>query len=206
VTVTAETPLVQTASGERSFTVTTESVSNLPLNGRTFEQLLSLAPGVVVTPGALDPAARAGGGGGSNYMLDGATAMDPGINRPAVRISVESLAEVRLVTSTYQAEYARSAGLQINAAPRANQPVPRSVYNAIRNSNWNENRRPTSSTAIPAGARSDGLGFSWRSVRTAGRETNCSSISTSKRTRGPAPVVISGRRHVLCGHHTRGPA
>ena len=40
VTVTAETPLVQTASGERSFTVTTESVANLPLNGRTFEQLL----------------------------------------------------------------------------------------------------------------------------------------------------------------------
>ena len=40
VTVTAETPLVQTASGERSFTVTTESVANLPLAGRTFEQLL----------------------------------------------------------------------------------------------------------------------------------------------------------------------
>src|ERR1044071_8733656 len=38
VTVKAETPLVQTASGERSFTVTTESVSNLPLQGRTFEQ------------------------------------------------------------------------------------------------------------------------------------------------------------------------
>src|SRR5206468_11122043 len=31
VTVTAETPLVQTASGERSFTVSPESVSNLPL-------------------------------------------------------------------------------------------------------------------------------------------------------------------------------
>ena len=30
VTVVAETPLVQTASGERSFTVTTESVANLP--------------------------------------------------------------------------------------------------------------------------------------------------------------------------------
>ena len=33
VTVVAETPLVQTASGERSFTVTTESVANLPLAG-----------------------------------------------------------------------------------------------------------------------------------------------------------------------------
>jgi hypothetical protein len=119
VTVTAETPLVQTQSGERSFTVTTESVQNLPLQGRTFEQLLSLAPGVVVTPGELNPATRAGGGGGANYMLDGATAMDPGINRPAARVSVEALEQVKLVTSSYQAEYARSAGLQINAVTKS---------------------------------------------------------------------------------------
>jgi hypothetical protein len=142
VSVVAETPLVQTASGERSFTVTTESVANLPLPGRTFEQLLSLAPGVVVTPGELNPAARAGGGGGANYMLDGATAMDPGINRPATRISVESLAEVRLVTSTYQAEYARSAGLQINAVTKSGtNQFHGSLYQALRNSNWNENRK-----------------------------------------------------------------
>jgi hypothetical protein len=142
VTVKAETPLIQTATGERSFTVTTESVANLPLPGRTFEQLLSLAPGVVVTPGELNPAARAGGGGGANYMLDGATAMDPGINRPATRISVESLAEVKLVTSTYQAEYARSAGLQINAVTKSGTNQFRgSLYQAMRNSDWNENRQ-----------------------------------------------------------------
>jgi Carboxypeptidase regulatory-like domain len=142
VNVTAETPLVQTASGERSFTVTTESVANLPLNGRTFEQLLSLAPGVVVTPGELNPAARAGGGGGANYMLDGATAMDPGINRPATRVSVEALSEVKLVTSTYQAEYARSAGLQINAVTKSGTNQFRgSIYNAMRDSDWNANRK-----------------------------------------------------------------
>jgi hypothetical protein len=142
VNVAAEAPLVQAASGERSFTVSTESVSNLPLANRTFDSLLSLAPGVVVTPGALDPAARAGGGGGSNYMLDGATAMDPGINRPATRISVESLAEVKVVTSTYQAEYARSAGLQINAVTKSGTNRFRgSVYEVARNSKWNANRK-----------------------------------------------------------------
>jgi len=45
LTVKAETPLVQTASGERSFTVSTESVSNLPLANRTFDSLLSLERG-----------------------------------------------------------------------------------------------------------------------------------------------------------------
>jgi hypothetical protein len=142
LTVKAETPIVQTASGERSFTVSTESVSNLPLANRTFDSLLSLAPGVVVTPGALDPAARVGGGGGSNYMLDGATAMDPGINRPATRISVESLAEVKVVTSSYQAEYARSAGLQINAVTKSGTNQFRgSLYEVFRNSDWNATRK-----------------------------------------------------------------
>ena len=142
LTVKAEAPLVQAASGERSFTIATESVSNLPLANRTFDSLLSLAPGVVVTPGALDPAARVGGGGGSNYMLDGATAMDPGINRPATRVSVESLAEVKIVTSTYQAEYARSAGLQINAVTKSGTNQFRgSIYEVARNSNWNSNRQ-----------------------------------------------------------------
>src|SRR5687768_9682729 len=142
LTVLAEAPLVQTASGERSFTVTTESVNNLPLANRTFEALLSLAPGVNVTPGELNPAARIGGGGGANYMLDGATAMDPGINRPATRVSVESLAEVKVVTSTYQAEYARSSGLQINAVTKSGTNRFRgSVYSVGRNSKWNENRK-----------------------------------------------------------------
>jgi hypothetical protein len=142
VTVTAEVPLVQAASGERSFTISTESVSNLPLANRTFESLLALAPGVAVTPGALDPAARIGGGGGSNYMIDGATAMDPGINRPAVRISVESLSEVKVVTSSYQAEYARSAGLQVNAVTKSgSNQFHGSLYEVARNSNWNSNRK-----------------------------------------------------------------
>ena len=149
VTVVAETPLVQTASGERSFTVTTESVANLPLAGRTFEQLLSLAPGVVVTPGELNPATRAGGGGGANYMLDGATAMDPGINRPATRISVESLAEVQ----------ARDLDLPGGIRPlgrpadqrrdqERHQPVPRiGLRGACATRSGTRTARPTSSTA-----------------------------------------------------------
>jgi hypothetical protein len=142
VTVTGEVPLVQAASGERSFAVSTESVANLPLANRTFEALLSLAPGVAVTPGELNPAARIGGGGGANYMLDGATAMDPGINRPATRVSVEALDEVKVVTSTYQAEYARSSGLQINAVTKSGtNQFKGSLYSVGRNSKWNANRK-----------------------------------------------------------------
>src|SRR5437588_5255476 len=140
VTVTAESPIVQTASGERSFTIATESVSNLPLANRSYDALLALAPGVNSQPGNLTPATRLGGGGDGNFMLDGSTSMDPGVNRPASRVSVEAIAEVRVVTSGYQAEYGRSSGLQVNAVTKSGtNQVRGSLYDVERKSAWNAN-------------------------------------------------------------------
>jgi hypothetical protein len=140
VTVTSEVPLVQAASGERSFTVATEAVANLPLANRSYDALLALAPGVNSQPGNLTPATRLGGGGDGNFMLDGSTSMDPGVNRPASRVSVEAIAEVRVVTSGYQAEYGRSSGLQINAITKSGTNQFRgSLYDVERKSKWNAN-------------------------------------------------------------------
>jgi Carboxypeptidase regulatory-like domain len=140
VTVTSELPIVQTTSGERSFTVATESVANLPLANRSYDALLTLAPGVNSQPGNLTPATRLGGGGDGNFMLDGSTSMDPGVNRPASRVSVEAIAEVRVVTSGYQAEYGRSSGLQINAITKSGTNQFRgSLYDVERKSKWNSN-------------------------------------------------------------------
>ena len=141
-TVRSEAPLVQAVTGERSFTVTTENVTNLPLAGRTYDSLLALAPGVNSTPGSLTPATRLGGGGDGNFMVDGATAMDPGVNRPATRVSTEAIAEVRIVTSGYQAEYGRSSGLQINAVTKSGTNQFRgALYDVERRSAWNANSK-----------------------------------------------------------------
>src|SRR5436190_10083086 len=142
VVVAAESPIVQTASGERSFTVATESVANLPLANRSYDALLALAPGVNSQPGNLTPATRLGGGGDGNFMLDGSTSMDPGVNRPASRVSVEAIAEVRVVTSGYQAEYGRSSGLQVNAITKSGTNQFRgSLYDVERKSQWNANSK-----------------------------------------------------------------
>lgn len=140
-TVTSEAPLVQAATGERSFTVATEAVASLPLVGRTYDALLGLGPGVQTQSG-LTPVTRLGGGGDSNFMLDGATVMDPGVNRPASRVSVEAIAEVKVVTSGYQAEYGRSSGLQVNAVTKSGTNSFRgSLYNVERRSSWAENSK-----------------------------------------------------------------
>ena len=142
ITVTSQAPLVQSATGERSFTIATESVANLPLANRSYDALLALAPGVNSQPGNLTPATRIGGGGDGNFMLDGSTSMDPGVNRPASRVSVEAIAEVRVVTSGYQAEYGRSSGLQINAITKSGSNQFRgSLYDVERKSKWNSNSK-----------------------------------------------------------------
>ena len=134
VDVTAEAPLIQASSGERSFTVTTESVENLPLSNRNFASLTQLTPGVTGTT------TRLGGGGQNNIMMDGVSTMDTGNNGQMLQMNVEAIAEVKVLTSGYQAEYGRSSGLQITAVTKSGTNRLRgSLYDVERNSDWNEN-------------------------------------------------------------------
>jgi Carboxypeptidase regulatory-like domain len=135
VTVMAESPIIQASSGERSYTVTTDAVANLPLSDRNFATLASLAPGV-------DGTARVGGGGATNFMMDGVGTMDTGSNRLLMAVNVESIAEVKVLASGYQAEYGRSSGLQITAVTKSGTNRFRgSVYDVEKNSDWNKNSK-----------------------------------------------------------------
>ena len=147
--VRGEAPLIQTATGEKSLSIDPEQAASLPLGNRSYIALLLLAPGVNVDPNALAsqlttgssqataPTSRIGGGGGDNYMIDGVTTMDPGVNRPATRISVEAISEVKVDTFGYQAEYGRSSGLQINAVTKSGtNQFHGSLYDVERHSSF----------------------------------------------------------------------
>ena len=141
VTVTSDVPMVQATSGERSFSVSTESVASLPLQNRSYFGLLALAPGVVPASGNT-VVTRLGGGGGNNYMIDGTNTMDPSVNRPSQTVSVEAVSEVKVQTSTYSAEFGRSSGVQINAVTKSGtNKFHGAVYDVERNSQWNFNTR-----------------------------------------------------------------
>ena len=138
VTVQAESPVIQASSGERSFTVVTEAVENLPIANRGFASLASLAPGV----GSGNNPGRIGGGGQNNIMMDGISTMDTGNNGILLQMNVESIAEVKVLTSSYQAEYGRSSGLQITAVTKSGTNRFRgSIYGVFRDSDWNSNSR-----------------------------------------------------------------
>jgi hypothetical protein len=169
VTVTADAALVQAASGERSFTVATESVQNLPFANRNFAAVASLVPGVgganmggMSGVSAAGGVTRIGGGGQNNIMMDGLSTMDTGNNGQNIQINTEGIAEVKVLAQGYQAEYGRSSGLQITAVTKSGtNRFHGSVYDIHRDSDWNTNSWTNQKNGDPKGvSRQDDWGYS----------------------------------------------
>jgi hypothetical protein len=139
VTVTGQSPLVQTQSGERSFAVTSAQIDNLPVARANFTSLTAFTPGVVAV-GASAGGTRLGGAGQNNIMMDGISAMDTGNNGQMLNMNVDSIGEVKILTQGYQAEFGRSSGLQITAVTKSGSNQFRgSAYDIQTNSDWDAN-------------------------------------------------------------------
>ena len=83
-------------------------------------------------------------------MMDGISAMDTGNNGQMLNMNVESIAEVKVLTQGYQAEYGRSSGLQITAVTKSGTNRFRgSAYDIKINSDWNENSWVNSKNGDP---------------------------------------------------------
>lgn len=128
VSVTSTAAKVQTQSAERSGLVTASQLQEIPLKGRHFLSMIRLLPGVVDTGNneapvdlGLDKIRINGGGLGSiNLALDGISNLDTGnMSGPQMIPGLESIAEVKVLLSNYQAEYGRSSQGTINTITKA---------------------------------------------------------------------------------------
>jgi hypothetical protein len=126
VTVQAPAVAVETETSSIGQVVNERQVTQLPLNGRSFLDLLFLGAGAVETNGE-QGSMRAGEGNAisingsrptsNNYLLDGMVNTDTALNTPAVVLSVDAIQEFKEQTTTYSAEYGFSAN-QINIISR----------------------------------------------------------------------------------------
>lgn len=150
ITIEAGAPLVNTTSGTVSTVIDRTFVDNLPLNGRSFQTLIMLTPGTVVTPTAFNDQGQFSVNGqraDANYfMVDGVSA-NFGVTGyfpmmqtasgalPALSasggtnslVSVDAMQEFRIQTSSFAPEFGRTPGGQISI-------VTRSGTNAFRGS------------------------------------------------------------------------
>ena len=122
-------PTASAGTAEISATIDTRHVNELPLNGRDFTRFTLFAPGVVQTIGLVASiAVNATGTSQNNFLLDGidATRIDDsypsnGFERGSrlQTASVESIEELRVLTTNYSAEYGRAAGAVISAVTKS---------------------------------------------------------------------------------------
>ena len=147
VDVKGETPVIQASSGERSFTVDTDSVQNLPILGRAFTQLAALAPGVTGTTRIGDRSST--GGGNTNVQMDGVSTMDTRQQPAPSSIPTSSRSPSQGPVSSYQG---RVRPLERPADHRRDQErhesLPRSSTTSSATPTGTRTARPTSSTAI----------------------------------------------------------
>jgi len=142
VTVNASDLHIDTTDATVSTVVDRQFAENLPLNGRSFQTLIELTPGVVLTASSFGAPGQFSVNGqrdSSNYfMVDGVSA-NVGINFgltfnqnasgsvPAFNalggtnnlVSVDAMQEFRIQTSTYAPEFGRTPGAQISIVTRS---------------------------------------------------------------------------------------
>ena len=104
--------------------------TQLPLNTRDTYQLLQLQPGVMSNVGGSNSIAygsdqpgvvsvNGGRGRSNNFNVNGGDANDLFANLPTVQPSPDSIAEFRVLTNTFDAEYGRNSGAVINVVTKS---------------------------------------------------------------------------------------
>ncbi len=147
VEVSGTPPLVDTTSTQLGAVVGERAVSELPLAQRDTYQLLQLQPGVQSQLGVdnLYGSDRAGvvsvnGGRGrdNNFTVNGGDGNDQFANLPAIQPSPDSIAEFRVLTNTFDAEYGRNSGAVINVVTKSGtNAIHGNLYEFFRNKNLN---------------------------------------------------------------------
>jgi hypothetical protein len=142
VTIEAGAPLVNTESASVSTVIDRKFVESLPLNGRSFNTLLQLTPGVVVAPSSSSSQGQFSIAGqrtsSNNFTVDGVSAnfgVSPevgvgtsgtgaaqafsALGGTSSLVSVDALQEFRIETSSFAPEFGRSPGGQVVLTTRS---------------------------------------------------------------------------------------
>jgi hypothetical protein len=146
VDVTSEAPQVDTTSTQLGAVINDRSVNELPLNSRDTYQFLQLQPGVQAQLGngngslfygSQDTGSVSVNGGrtrANNFNVDGGDANDQFVNLPTIQPTPDSVAEFRVLTNTFDAEYGRNSGSVVNVITKSGtNSLHGDIYEYFRN-------------------------------------------------------------------------
>jgi hypothetical protein len=215
ITVNDAARVLEMDSSDRGQVIRAEKIVNLPLNGRSYADLALLAPGV-----RSSVLSFTGEGGRprnasfnvnglrsslNNFIIDGVDnnsygTSNQGFSNQVVQVSPDAVAEFKVVTNNYSAEYGRAGGAVINASVKSGtNEFHGAAWNFLRNTQLNavgffkpaEGRKPTLvqnqfGGAIGGPIRKDKLFFfgNYEGFRRATRSFALASIATMEQRQG----------------------
>lgn len=138
VIVSAEPSVINSETSAKGEVITQRQVQDLPVNGRDFTSLALLAPGVYPRPADDDQGEGLAAAGtrtdASNFILDGVVNKSDRNGSVGVNTSIDSIREFKVETSTYTAEFGRSAGAQVNVVSKSgSNSFSGSIFEYLRN-------------------------------------------------------------------------
>ena len=151
IEVTAGVSQIQLATAEKSGTITSTQLTNIAVKGRDMFALMTTIPGIVdnltqtretTTPDSLRGTFINGSReNAKNYSLDGVTSLDTGSNNTLqFEPNMDAIAEVKVLTSNYQAEYGRNSGGTITVITKSgSKGFHATGYDTYRNEELNAN-------------------------------------------------------------------
>jgi hypothetical protein len=145
VTVESNSGVVETINPTLGATISTQSIQNLPLNGRNVLDLALLQPGVTETdnPGNTSAGTYSIAGGRSDsvtFLLDGGNNNNLLSNGVVFNPNPDAVAEFKILESNYSAEYGRNGGGIISVVTKSGtNSFHASAYDFNRNDAYNAN-------------------------------------------------------------------
>src|SRR5207244_12631779 len=158
VSVSGRVSELQVETGERSYTMENETLKNIANNGRALFNFANLVPGVLTNNVAGVENAQVSAftvngqrPNSNNMTIDGITNIDTGDNGGNMATTnIDAVAEFKILTNAYQAEYGRAVGGQLKVVTKSGtQSFHGSGYWYGRRSDWNANSWTNKRAAAP---------------------------------------------------------
>src|SRR5215831_9607034 len=135
VEVSAASVQVETTSTQLGTVIENRSILNLPLNGRSYIDLLAIQPGVAPEYSSTGLISVNGQREASNaFLVNGGDVSEGRTMGAGVIPNLESVGEFRLITNSFDAEYGRFSGAVMNAITKSgSNGLHGSVFEFLRN-------------------------------------------------------------------------
>ncbi|MGA1367929.1 MAG: TonB-dependent receptor domain-containing protein [Blastocatellia bacterium] len=147
VEISAEAPVLKTERADVAVTFTEKTVTNLPLINRRFTQFELLTPGVQATTsqtassedpqGSFRKVVNGQSFAGTTHLLDGTDNRDALLSLIVINPTLESLAEAKLTTAAYDAEFGSTAGVVSVQTKSGTNEFHGVAFNYLRNNVFN---------------------------------------------------------------------